>query len=131
MKFNQYTWNLYKQSSEGQKVIREFEEMDGYTLLRKYTPYYTRFISEDLYNDWLETIHCYGISDCEVPTSLDEAQDFYEALITLGIMDNGEYGFLAMILEICLDSFNPYHIFYQDLHRNSFSRIYLHVVSST
>lgn len=90
MKFNQYTWNLYKQSSEGQKVIREFEEMDGYTLLRKYTPYYTRFISEDLYNDWLETIHCYGISDCEVPTSPDEAQDFYEALITLGIMDNGE-----------------------------------------
>lgn len=26
MKFNQYTWNLYKQSPEGQKVIKEFEE---------------------------------------------------------------------------------------------------------
>mgnify|MGYP007003609088 CR=1 FL=1 len=26
MKFNQYTWNLYKQSSDGQKAIKEFEE---------------------------------------------------------------------------------------------------------
>ena len=90
MKFNQYTWNLYKQSSEGQKAIKEFEEADGYTLLRKYTPNYARFTPEDLYNDWLETIHCYSISDCEIPTSLDEAKDFYEALITLGIMENGE-----------------------------------------
>ena len=26
MKFNQYTWNLYKQSSDGQKAIKDFEE---------------------------------------------------------------------------------------------------------
>ena len=26
MKFNQYTWDLYKQSPEGQKAIKEFEE---------------------------------------------------------------------------------------------------------
>lgn len=26
MKFNQYTWNLYKQSPDGQKAIKEFEE---------------------------------------------------------------------------------------------------------
>lgn len=88
MQFSQYTWNLYKQSPEGQKAIKEFEEVDGYTLLQEYAPYYAKLIQEDLYNDWLETIHCYGISDCEIPTSLDEAKDFYEALITLGIMEN-------------------------------------------
>lgn len=26
MKFNQYAWNLYKQSPDGQKAIKEFEE---------------------------------------------------------------------------------------------------------
>lgn len=26
MKFNQYTWNLYKNSPEGKKAIKEFEE---------------------------------------------------------------------------------------------------------
>lgn len=90
MKFNQYTWNLYKQSSEGQKAIKEFEEAGGYCLLSKYTPYYARITPEGLYNDWLETIDCYGVSDCEIPTSLDEAKDFYEALIVLGIMIEGK-----------------------------------------
>lgn len=90
MKFNQYTWNLYKKSPEGQKTIKEFEAIDGYSLLQKYTPYYAKITPEGLYNDWLETIHCYGVSDCEVPTSLDEAKDLYEALITLGIMENGK-----------------------------------------
>lgn len=88
MNFNQYTWNLYKQSPIGQKAIKEFEEADGYTLLQKHTPYYARFIPEGLYNDWLETMYCYGISGCDIPASLDEAKGFYEALITLGIMEN-------------------------------------------
>ena len=42
MKFNQYTWNLYKQSSDGQKAIKEFEEanekMTEYELFSKYNP---------------------------------------------------------------------------------------------
>ena len=90
MKFNQYTWNLYKSSTDGQKALKEFEEIDGYTLLRKYTPYYVKFTPEGLYNDWLENISCYGVSDCEIPTSLDEAKDFYEALVVLGIMIDGK-----------------------------------------
>ena len=40
MRFNQYTWNLYKQSPEGQKAIKEFEEanekMTEYELFSKY-----------------------------------------------------------------------------------------------
>ena len=90
MKFNQYTWNLYKQSDEGQKAIREFEEIGGYPLLQKYSPYYARFTPESLYNDWLENIYCYGVSDCEIPTSLVEAKNFYEALVVLGIMIEGK-----------------------------------------
>ncbi len=90
MKFNTYTWNLYKHSPEGQKAIKELEEVGGYHLLQKYTPYYARFTPEGLYNDWLETIDCYGVSDCEIPTSLDEAKNFYEALIVLGIMIEGK-----------------------------------------
>lgn len=90
MKFNQYTWNLYKQSDEEQKTIREFEEIGGYPLLQKYSPYYARFTPESLYNDWLEKIYCYGVSDCEIPTSLVEAKNFYEALVVLGIMIEGK-----------------------------------------
>lgn len=90
MKFNQYTWNLYKQSDEEQKAIREFEEIGGYPLLQKYSPYYARFTPESLYNDWLENIYCYGVSDCEIPTSLVEAKNFYEALVVLGIMIEGK-----------------------------------------
>lgn len=42
MKFNQYTWNLYKQSSDGQKAIKEFEEPSNndtmMDLVFKYNP---------------------------------------------------------------------------------------------
>ncbi len=42
MKFNQYTWNLYKQSSDGQKAIKEFEEasenLSKFDLMFKYNP---------------------------------------------------------------------------------------------
>ena len=53
MKFNQYTWNLYKQSSDGQKAIKEFEEanekMTEYELFSKYNPNSARFLSEDYF----------------------------------------------------------------------------------
>lgn len=55
MKFNQYTWNLYKQSPDGQKAIKEFEEanekMTEYDLFTKYNPYSAQFFSEDYFLD--------------------------------------------------------------------------------
>lgn len=84
MKFNSYIWSLYKQSSEGQKTIKLFEEADGYTLFEKYCPH-AYFIKEDLYKDWLENIYYYGVSDVEQLVSLDEAKEFYVLLITQGI----------------------------------------------
>lgn len=55
MKFNQYTWNLYKQSSDGQKAIKEFEEanekMTEYELFSKYNPNSAHFLSEDYFRN--------------------------------------------------------------------------------
>ena len=62
MKFNQYTWNLYKQTTIGKEMIQFFSDAKGYTLFSRYCPH-AYFISEDLYNDWLENIYCYGVSD--------------------------------------------------------------------
>ena len=84
MKFNQYTWNLYKQTTIGKEMIQFFSDAKGYTLFSRYCPH-AYFISEDLYNDWLENIYCYGVSDYDQPTSLDEAKDLYISLATLGI----------------------------------------------
>lgn len=40
MKFNQYTWNLYKQSLDGQMAIKQFEEasvnLSEFDLMFKY-----------------------------------------------------------------------------------------------
>lgn len=89
MKFNQYTWNLYKNSPEGKEVIKSFSEADGYTLFKKYCPHAV-FHTEEEYNGWLDNIYCYGVSEYEYPTSISEARDLYSSLITLGIMVEGE-----------------------------------------
>lgn len=84
MNFSKYTWQLYKQSEEGKKTINSFSKTDGYILFRRYCPH-ANFIPEDLYNDWLENIYCYGVSDYDQPTLIEEAKDLYISLITLGI----------------------------------------------
>lgn len=51
MKFNQYTWNLYKQSSDGQKAIKEFEEPSNndtmMDLVFKYNPRMKLWFNDD------------------------------------------------------------------------------------
>ena len=84
MKFNWYTWNLYKQTPAGKEKIKYFSKAEGYDLFKGYCPH-ANFIPNGLYNDWLESIYCYGVSDCEQPTSLNEAKLLYTSLITLGI----------------------------------------------
>lgn len=89
MKFNQYTWNLYKSSQEGKEMINFFASTDGCTLFNKYCPQ-SYFVSECVYNDWLENLYCYGISEYEYPTSLSEAKGMFESLIFNGIMVEGK-----------------------------------------
>lgn len=74
MSFNQYTWDLYKQTTIGIEMIKYFSDAGGYVLFKDYCPY-ANFIPEDLYNDWLENIYCYGVSDYDHPSSLEEAKD--------------------------------------------------------
>lgn len=56
MSFNQYTWDLYKQTTIGIEMIKYFSDAGGYVLFKDYCPY-ANFIPEDLYNDWLENIY--------------------------------------------------------------------------
>lgn len=84
MKFNLYTWNLYRQTSAGKEKIKYFSKAEGYDLFKCYCPH-ANFVPKDLYNDWLESIYCYGVSDCNQPTSFNEAKLLYTSLITLGI----------------------------------------------
>ncbi|MBR8725457.1 type I restriction endonuclease subunit R [Bacteroides pyogenes] len=85
MALDSYIWKIYKQTNEYSNAIQEYEKREGYALLQKYMPYYEQFISKEMYEDWLDDIYCYGVSDSEKPTSLEEAKDLYEILIYLGI----------------------------------------------
>ena len=91
MKFNQYTWDLYKQSSGGQKAIKEFEEAREsileYDLTCKYNPYLTNLLDKEQFADTCGTLWYYAFQNMTPPENLEDAKDFYVALITLGILD--------------------------------------------
>ena len=70
-------------------MIKYFSEADGYVLFEKYCPH-AAFVSRSSYDEWLENIYCYGVSDYERPTSLNEAKDVYVSLIKLGIRIDGK-----------------------------------------
>lgn len=89
MKLNQYTWNLYKDSQEGKEAISFFSNAEGYALFKRYCPH-SVFHTEEEYNEWLDDIYCYGVSEYEQPDSIDDAKNLYASLITLGIMVEGE-----------------------------------------
>lgn len=89
MKFNQYTWELYKTSQKGKEMIDFFANADGYTLFSKFLPS-SFFIPKDLYEDWLENLYCYSVSEYNVPASLSEAKDTFCSIITLGVTIEGE-----------------------------------------
>ena len=50
MKFNKYTWNLYRNSPEGKAMIKYFSEADGYALFKKYCPH-SVFHTEEEWKD--------------------------------------------------------------------------------
>lgn len=93
MKFNQYTWNLYKQSPDGQNAIKEFEEanenMTEYDLFSKYNPYSAQFFSEDYFLDTCGLFWSVIFEEAKEIESIEEAQRFYISLILSGIYDKG------------------------------------------
>ncbi len=101
MKFNQYTWNLYKQSSDGQKVIKEFEEASSNAseidLVIKYNPRIKLWCNNETAKlstaDFCESMWSYNIGefpDREKPKSLEEAKDKYISTIDAGLSVEGE-----------------------------------------
>ena len=122
MKFNQYTWNLYKQSPDGQKAIKEFEEanekMTEYDLFTKYNPYSAQFFSEDYFLDTCGLFWSVIFEEAKEIVSIEEAQKFYISLILSGIYDKdgesiikkGEYNLMLSandILSFLLYYFSP------------------------
>ena len=97
MSFNQFTWNLYKESEQGKRVINSFleaaEEVTEFDLLERYNPHQAKFIKKEAFADTCETIWCYGISENEKPANWTEAKDLYESLIIHGVSD-GEYAYI-------------------------------------
>ena len=91
MKFNQYTWNLYKQSPEGKASIFSFsvrkEWIEEERLFEKYNPRLKEIFNEGLICDILEDFWCCKVSDyenIELPT-LCEAGVIYEEIISTGL----------------------------------------------
>ena len=88
MILNAYNWNPYKNSQKGKDTIKFFSNADGYALFKKYSPHAV-FHTEEEYNEWLDNIYCYGVSEYEQPVSLDDAKNLYSSLIKNGIMIEG------------------------------------------
>lgn len=100
MKFNQYTWNLYKKSPEGQKAIKEFEEASSdvseIDIVFKYNPRMKLWFDDDKsrqsISDICEGLWCYNICefpDEERPKTLEEAKEKFEDVIFRGLTDSG------------------------------------------
>lgn len=101
MKFSQYTWNLYKQTPEGQKAIKEFEEASSndtlMDLVFKYNPRIKLWLdnvkARVLIADFCEFMWCYNIEefpDKERPKTLEEAKRYYEDVISRGYLEDRE-----------------------------------------
>lgn len=91
MKFNQYTWNLYKNSPEGKTAISSFSDrkewIDEEQLLERYNPSIQDNFNKEIICEILEDFWCYKVSDfegIEYP-SLDEAGGIYEDIISTGL----------------------------------------------
>ncbi len=125
MKFNQYTWNLYKQSSDGQKAIKEFEEasenLSKFDLMFKYNPRLKLWDDNkkrrSFIEDFMESMWCYNISefpDEPTPQTLKEAKEKFEDTIFRGLWVNGEIiipvkDYETMLMTIVWTSFLLYY----------------------
>lgn len=96
MKFNQYLWNLYKNSSEGKSAIAAFSDrkewMEEERLFEKYNPKIKDSFNSEMICGILEDFWCYKVSEHEGTElqSLEEAGKLYEEIISTGLMIESE-----------------------------------------
>ena len=85
MKFNQYTWDLYKQTDVGKKTISLFENaahnVSIYDIVSKYNPMEARFSDKDSMEDCCELLWELAIENMSLPTNIDDARNLYEQII--------------------------------------------------
>ena len=92
MKFNQYLWNLYKNSPDGKSAISAFSDrkewMEEECLFEKYNPKIKDSFNSEMICGILEDFWCYKVSEHEGAElqSLEEAGKLYEEIISTGLM---------------------------------------------
>lgn len=91
MKFNQYAWNLYKNSPEGKEAISAFldrkEWIDEVRLIQKYNPRQGELMNEEIACNIIEELWCYKVSDCDLElNTLLEAGALYHEMIDTGLI---------------------------------------------
>ena len=98
MRFNQYTWNLYKNSPEGKAAISSFSDRKEYAdeelLMEKYNP---RLRLKENFNakiicDILEDFWCYKVSEYEGIElhTLEDAGNIFEEIVSRGLWIESE-----------------------------------------
>lgn len=96
MKFNQYTWNLYKNSPEGKTAISSFSDkkdyMDKVHLLEKYNPRLRENFNKEIICNILEDFWCYKVSEYNELRlhSIEDAKNIYEEIIVTGLWVEAE-----------------------------------------
>lgn len=91
MKFNQYLWNLYKNSSEGRSAISNFSDrkewMEEERLFEKYNPKIKDSFNAEIICEILDDFWCYKVSEYEgiELNSLDDAERIYREVISTGL----------------------------------------------
>lgn len=96
MKFNQYLWNLYKNSPNGKSAISEFSNREEWIeeerLFEKYNPKIKDGFNSEMICGILEDFWCYKISEYEgiELKSLDDAEKLYEEIISTGLTIESE-----------------------------------------
>lgn len=96
MKFNTYTWNLYKHSLEGQKAIKEFEDWKNFIIqtgiILKCNPIMGKLMGYELISDLLEDFSYYKVLEYEELelNSPQQAKDLYEEIISTGLSVEGK-----------------------------------------
>ncbi|MDR1581689.1 MAG: type I restriction endonuclease subunit R [Prevotellaceae bacterium] len=122
MEFSQYMWDLYKESSDGKKIIESFNitsEID----IEKHIGLYNKSLIKNakFIADISETIYCYNVSDYEPPANFEEAIELYKSVIfseindsEVCIIDHGDYEMMLaanIAISYALYVFSPEYYF--------------------
>ena len=85
MKFNKYTWELYKQTENGRETIKSFENaahnMSIYDLVSKYSPMEARLACRENIEDCCELLWELTIDAMPSPLNINDARNLYEQII--------------------------------------------------